>query len=253
MAEPFGPVALVTGAGSGIGRETAYAFARRGYVTVICDVDEEDGRRTEAGIAAQEHQSLFIRCDVSDEEEVRALFATIGERYGKLDAAFNNAGIEGDLAATAVCTAENFDRIIAVNLRGVWLCMREEIKMMLRQSHGGAIVNCSSVAGLIGLPNISAYVASKHGVIGLTKTAALEYARNRIRVNAVCPGAIETPMLKRYMAGVKGGREAMVETEPMGRIGRPEEIATAVLWLCSGDASFITGEAIAVDGGWTAG
>lgn len=252
MAEPVAPVALVTGAASGIGRQTAYAFARRGYVTVVTDVDEDAGLRTEAGIAAEEFRAFFMRCDVSDEEEVRTLFDTIDERFGKLDAAFNNAGIEGRQASIADGTVDNFDRVIAVNLRGVWLCMREEIRMMLRQPKGGAIVNCSSVAGLIGLPNISAYVASKHGVVGLTRTAALEYARHNIRVNAVCPGAIETPMLERYMAAVEGGRDTMVEIEPMGRIGRPEEIASAVLWLCCGEASFTTGQAIAIDGGWTA-
>jgi NAD(P)-dependent dehydrogenase (short-subunit alcohol dehydrogenase family) len=253
VVELRSPVALVTGAASGIGRETARAFARRGHVAVLADFDEERGRQTQTEIDAEGQQSCFIRCDVSDEHEVRALFAAIDERFGRLDCAFNNAGVEGTLAATADATAENFDRVIAINLRGVWLCMREEIRMMLRQEGGGAIVNCSSVAGLIGLPNIPAYVASKHGVIGLTKTAALEYARQGIRVNAVCPGAIETPMLERYMKGVQGGRETMVQTEPVGRIGRPEEIAAAVLWLSGGEASFTTGQALAVDGGWTAG
>ena len=252
MAESLRPVALVTGAGSGIGRATAYAFARAGYALVLADSDEAGGRATEAELIAEEFPGKFVRCDVSREEEVSALVESAVDSFGRLDAAFNNAGIEGAQAETADCPAENFDRVIAVNLRGVYLCMREEIRQMLRQSGGGAIVNCASVAGLIGLPNIPAYVASKHGVVGLTRTAALEYARRGIRVNAVCPGAIETPMLERYMAGAEHGREAMIENEPMGRIGAPEEIAEAVLWLSCKTASFVTGQAIAVDGGWTA-
>lgn len=246
-------VALVTGASSGIGKATASAFAREGYATVLADLDEAHGRALAEELADERGQCFFIRCDVSDEEDVRCLVEQIVARFGRLDAAFNNAGIEGGQASTADSTAVNFDRVIAVNLRGVWLCMREEIRQMLKQETGGAIVNCSSVAGLIGLPNISAYVASKHGVIGLTRAAALEVARHKIRVNAVCPGAIETPMLERYMGGIDGGRERMEAIEPAGRIGEPNEIASAVLWLCGEGASFTTGQALAVDGGWTAG
>lgn len=245
-------VALVTGASSGIGRATARAFAREGYATVLADLDPDSGEQAAAECRAEGRHCRFIRCDVADEASVASLMAETVAQFGRLDAAFNNAGIEGEQASTADSAAANFDHVIAVNLRGVWLCMREEIRQMLAQGSGGAIVNCSSVAGLIGLPNIPAYVASKHGVIGLTRTAALENARSGIRVNAICPGAIETPMLKRYMAATAGGRETMIETEPMGRIGEPEEIASAVLWLCSSGASFTTGQALAVDGGWTA-
>jgi NAD(P)-dependent dehydrogenase (short-subunit alcohol dehydrogenase family) len=247
-----GKVALVTGAASGIGLATAKAFCREGYSTMLADVDETQARHSVAECETEGAPCHFVRCDVSDEEDVGRLVAATVERFGRLDAAFNNAGIEGSQAPTANGATDNFDHVLAVNLLGVWLCMRAELRQMLTQAEGGSIVNCSSVAGLIGLPNISAYVASKHGVIGLTRSAALEYARERIRVNAVCPGAIETPMLERYMAGVPGGREAMEETEPMGRIGAPEEIASAVIWLCSRGAAFTTGQAIAVDGGWTA-
>lgn len=246
-----GRVALVTGASSGIGRAAAHAFAAAGYTTVLADLDEQEGREAIAECEREAATCRFIRCDVSNETSVRSLIADVVSTYGRLDAAFNNAGIEGAQAPTGECTTENFDRVLGVNLRGVFLCMREELQQMTKQEAGGAIVNCSSVAGLVGFAGIPAYVASKHGVVGLTRNAALEYAQQNIRVNAVCPGAIETPMLDRLMAsGVP--RETIVATEPVGRIGQPAEIAAAAVWLCSPAASFITGQAIAVDGGWTA-
>ena len=245
-------VALVTGAASGIGKATAYAFARAGYATIVSDVDEEAGRRVLAELQAEEARALFVRCDVSDEEDVRNLIGRAVEEYGRIDAAFNNAGIEGEQAGTIDCPTANFDRVLAVNLRGVWLCMRAEARQMLKQKDAGSIVNCASIAGLVGFAGLPAYVASKHGVVGLTKTAALELAANRIRVNAVCPGAIDTPMLQRVMGESEEGRQMIVSNEPIGRLGAPEEIAEAVLWLSGAGASFVTGQALAVDGGWTA-
>lgn len=250
MADSRERVALVTGASSGIGRAAARAFSRDGYITILADLDEDEGRKAAAECEVEGSPCRFIRCDVSDEESVERLISDIASRFGRLDAAFNNAGIEGELGPTADCSTSNFDNVIAVNLRGTFLCLREELRRMVEQGQGGAIVNCASVAGLIGFAGIPAYTASKHGVVGLTRNAALEYAQRNIRVNAVCPGPIETPMLDRLMTGVP--REAILEGEPVGRLGQPEEIAAAVIWLCSPAASLLTGQAIAVDGGWTA-
>jgi NAD(P)-dependent dehydrogenase (short-subunit alcohol dehydrogenase family) len=243
-----GKVVLVTGAAGGIGRATAVAFGRRGARVVIADV--ADLSATAAEVRGAGAEVLAVTCDVSRDDDVRALVARAVERFGRLDCAYNNAGIEGEPAATHECSEENWDRTLAVNLKGVWLCLRHEIPQMLKQG-GGTIVNCASVAGLVGIAGLPAYEASKHGVVGLTRTAALETVKQNIRINAVCPGAILTPMLERFMASSPEARATVVASEPIGRIGKPEEIAECVLWLCSDASSFVTGQALAADGGWT--
>lgn len=240
-------VAIITGAASGIGKSTAIAFARRGAKVVVSDINKGDD--TVAAIKADGGDAIFIKCDVSKADQVKNLVEQTVEHYGRLDYAFNNAGIEGDPADTAACTTENWQRVIDINLTGTWLCMKYEIPEMLRQGKG-VIVNCASIAGLVGFPNSPAYVASKHGVIGLTKTAALENARKGIRVNAICPGVIKTPMIDRYTQGSAEAEAQFAESAPIGRLGTPEEIAEAVVWCCSDGASFTTGQALAVDGGW---
>jgi NAD(P)-dependent dehydrogenase (short-subunit alcohol dehydrogenase family) len=248
-----GKVALVTGAASGIGRAAAQIFAREGARVVVADVNEEMGHETAELIRQQGGEAVFIPCDVADAGDCEALVRRSVESYDRLDAAFNNAGIEGDLQSRFADGSEaNFDRTIAINLKGVWACMKYELRQMFSQG-GGAIVNTASVAGLQGVKRGSAYVAAKHGVIGMTKTAALDYATSNIRVNAVCPGMIETPMLQR-LDQQSGGRVAgsMARMHPVGRLGAPAEIAEAAVWLCSERASFITGLALPVDGGTTA-
>ncbi len=252
MAGPLdGKVALVTGAGSGIGRATALAFARDGAKVVAADIVVEGGEETASLIREAGGEATFVKADVSQAADVEALVARVVSTYGRLDCAHNNAGIEGMMASTADQTEAMWDRVIAVNLTGVWLCMKYEIPQMLKQG-GGAIVNTASGAGLIGVPTMPAYVASKHGVVGLTKTAALEYAKSGIRVNAVCPGIIQTPMVERLVTEQPQLGEALVAAEPIGRTGQPEEIAEAVVWMCSEAASFVTGHAMSVDGGYVA-
>ena len=246
-----GKVALITGAGSGIGRATALAFAREGAKVVVADIVVAGGEETVRMIKATGGEAIFVKTDVTKTAEVEALVKKTVETYGRVDCAFNNAGIEGEMALTADCTEENWDRVVNIDLKGVWLCMKYEIPQMLRQG-GGAIVNTASVAGLVGFQGIPAYVASKHGVNGLTKTAALEYAKSGIRVNAVCPGVIHTPMVERFFSANPQASEGMTALEPVGRLGKPEEIAEAVLWLCSDAASFVTGLPMAVDGALTA-
>ncbi len=241
-------VVIVTGAGSGIGHATALAFAQEGAKVVVSDVDSKMGLKTVEEIKNNNGEAFFIKCDVSSEEEVKNLVSKTVEKYGRLDCAYNNAGVEGKLSTTTECTSDNWDRTINVNLKGTWLCMKYEIPEMLKNGKG-SIVNCSSIAGLVGFETIPAYVASKHGVIGLTETASLEFAKQNIRVNAVCPGAIHTPMLDRF---TEHNEQAMAQQDPMGRVGKPEEIADSVLWLCSDKSSYVTGQAIAVDGGWVA-
>lgn len=244
-------VVIVTGASAGIGRATALALAAEGATVVVADVDDERGEQVAAEVNDKGGTAWFAHTDVSDDAQVATLVERTVERFGGLDLAFNNAGIEGTPAVTHECPPENWQRTLAVNLTGVWSCMRHEIPAMLERG-GGAIVNCASVAGLVGFPAIPAYVASKHGVVGLTRTAALDYAEAGIRVNAVCPGVIDTEMVARFTHGDPGAEADMLATEPVGRLGRPEEIADAVVWLLSDRATFVTGQAIAVDGGFVA-
>ena len=246
-----GKVALVTGAGSGIGRATALVFAREGAKVVVSDIVVEGGQETVQQIEAAGGEAIFVKADVSQAADVETLITQTVETYGRLDCAFNNAGIEGGMKLTIDCTKEEFDRTIAVNLTGVWLCMKYEIQQMLSQG-SGAIVNTASAAGLVGFPGLPDYVASKHGVVGLTKTAALEYAKSGIRVNAVCPGVIQTPMVERGAQLSPGFDELALSMEPVGRFGQPSEIGEAVVWLCSDAASFVTGHPMAVDGGLVA-
>jgi NAD(P)-dependent dehydrogenase (short-subunit alcohol dehydrogenase family) len=244
-------VALVTGGSSGIGRATALAFAHAGARVVIADIAEDGGEETIALIKGAGGAAIFVRTDVSKAADVAELIRAAVSTYGRLDYAFNNAGIDGDTVPTADGSEANWDHVLATNLKGVWLCMKHEIQHMLQQGHG-AIVNTASVAGLVGFPGLAAYTASKHAIVGLTKTAALEYARAGIRINAVCPGAIRTPALARFIAQAPQIEAQVIAMEPVGRLGTPEEVAEAVVWLCSDGSSFVTGTAMTVDGGWLA-
>lgn len=246
-----GRVALVTGAANGIGRAAALAFANSGYSVVVSDIDSQAGQETVALIKAAEGDASFIRCDVSCDADVRLLIDGTVSAYGRLDCAFNNAGIEIERCKLADGNEGVFDAIMNVNVKGVWLCMKYQIAAMLAQG-GGAIVNTASVAGLIAAPKQGIYSASKHAVIGLTKTAAVEYARMNIRVNAVCPAVIDTEMFRRASTDNPKHVALAVAAHPLGRIGTVEEIAAAVLYLCSDSAGFTTGVALPVDGGLTA-
>lgn len=247
-----GKVVLVTGGGSGIGRAAALAFARAGSRVIIAGIDEKGGSETAELIHAEDSAALSVHCDVSREDDVRALMELVRDKFGMLHAAFNNAGIEGYQAPAADITVAAWRHTLDVNITGAWLCMRYEIPLML-ESGGGAIVNCASILGIVGFASSAAYAASKHALIGLTQTAALDYAAKGIRINAVCPGFIETPMLER--AGVLStpeARQALEALHPMNRLGLPAEVANAVVWLCTPGASFVTGVALPVDGGYLA-
>ncbi len=249
MAGQFeGKVALVTGGGSGIGRATAIAFAQQGARVIVADINSESGPETVKQIKAAGGEATFVSTDVTKADEVAAMVDETVAAYGRLDFAHNNAGIDGDFAVTHAHTEENFDRVIAVNLKSVWLGMKYEIPQMLKQG-GGVIINTASTAGLTGYRTMGIYVASKHGVIGLTKSAALEFSTKNIRILAVCPGAIRTPMIDEFIKGVPEVEASMNGLQPMGRMGRPEEVANVVTWLCSDAASFMTGAAIPIEGG----
>ena len=243
-------VALVTGAGSGLGLATAKAFAESGASVALADWNEKAVRSAAEELNAQGHKALAIRCDVSDDTQVEAMVHQTVTTFGRLDAAYNNAGVQNVLAETADTTREDYDRVMGINLRGVWSCMKFEWRQMRKQGRG-TVVNCSSLGGLVGGAERGIYHAAKHGVLGFTKSAALEYAARGIRVNAICPGLIQTPMSDQMVAaGQAEALEAMEKSIPMARVGRPEEIADAVLWLCSDAASYVTGQSISVDGGF---
>ena len=246
-----GQVALVTGAGSGMGLATAQAFAEAGASVVLADINENALRAATDGLTTAGHTALGVTCDVSDEDKVAAIVARTVASLGRLDMAFNNAGIMIPPSDAADEAVDNFDRVNAINLRGVWACMKHELRQMRKQG-SGAIVNCSSLGGLVGLPGRASYHASKHGVIGLTRSAALEYAPRGVRINAVCPGTIYTPMVADMLAKGELDMAEAVRNQPIGRLGQAEEIAAAVLWLCSAASSFVVGVALPVDGGYTA-
>ncbi len=246
-----GKVALVTGAGSGMGLATAQAFAEAGASVVLADINENALRAAADGLTTAGYTAVGVTCDVSNEDDVAALVARTVASLGRLDMAFNNAGIMIPPSDAADEAVDNFDRVNAINLRGVWACMKHELRQMRKQG-SGAIVNCSSLGGLVGLPGRASYHASKHGVIGLTRSAALEYAPRGVRINAVCPGTIYTPMVADMLAKGELDMAEAVRNQPIGRLGQAEEIAAAVLWLCSAASSFVVGVALPVDGGYTA-
>jgi NAD(P)-dependent dehydrogenase (short-subunit alcohol dehydrogenase family) len=247
-----GKVALVTGGSFGIGRATAVAFAKQGASVVVADYIADKDNVTIQLLNSLNTESLFIQCDVSNATQVSSMVEQLIARFGRLDYAFNNAGIEGVMGKTHECTEDNWDKTIDINLKGIWLCMKNEIPHMMNQKKG-VIINCSSVAGLGGYAGLPSYAASKHGVVGLTKSAALEYASQGIRVNAICPGVIHTDMIDRITGKDKSVEKQYAAMEPIGRMGKPEEVAEAVVWLCTDAASFITGIAMPVDGGYIAG
>ncbi len=245
-----GKVAIITGAASGIGRATAELFAVHGAFVVAADINIDAARETLELIKKSGEKGIALEVDISQEDQVKSMVEETIDRFGQLDFACNNAGIEGEQAFTTECSPENWSRVIDINLRGTWLCMKYEIPEMLKNTEG-AIVNISSIAGLLGFAGLPAYVSSKHGINGLTKTAALEYANRGIRINSVCPAAVQTAMIDRILGEEGESRADLIKQHPMERFGRPEEVAEAAVWLCSEKASFITGQTLAVDGGFT--
>jgi len=246
-----GKVTLVTGAGGGIGRATALVLAREGAKVMVSDVSTRRGEETVALVRQAGGEAEFRKADVARAADVEALIGAVVSKWGRLDGAHNNAGISGKFALTAEDTEENWDNTLAVDLKGVWLCMKYEILQMLKQG-GGVIVNTASTAGLLAAPRMGAYAAAKHGVVGITQTAAIEYAEKNIRINAICPGVIGTPPILQWMEHDERLKKSMMAQEPIGRVGKPEEIGNAVAWLFSDAASFVTGASIPVDGGLTA-
>ncbi len=244
-------VSLVTGGAAGIGKAIALSFAKEGAKVVVSDVNVEKGEETVRLIKETGSEAIFIKADVSKSSDVENLILKTVDTYGSLDFAVNNAGVEGNQAPTSESTEENWDFIINVNLKGTWLCMRSEISQMLKQQRG-VIVNISSIAGVVGFQGLTAYSASKGGVNQLTKAAALEYAQSGIRINSICPGVVRTEMVDRIISKNTDMEEALIAGTPLGRIGKPEEIASAVIWLCSDDASFVIGHPMVIDGGWVA-
>lgn len=245
-----GKVALVTGAASGMGLATVKAFCEAGASVAMADVSQEALTREARALREQGYSVIDILCDVTDESQVQQMVEETVRTFGRLDAAYNNAGIQSPIAETADASGDEFDRVNGINLRGVWNCMKYELQQM-RGQNSGAIVNCSSLGGLVGIAGRGVYHASKHGVLGLTKSAALEYAARGIQINAVCPGIIRTPMVDDMLNSEPEAMDALMKLQPIGRLGEAEEVAQAVLWLCSSASRFVIGQALAVDGGYT--